>query len=270
MTDLVNGYFINKTKKELEARITSVFNELVEEFNQEIGGYKKYAKPGTYTFVVPTGITNILVSAIGAGGGGGGGGGGKQYGSSTTYYAPGSAGGGGGYGNFSVDQSIAVTPGETLTVIIGAGGTGGTGGVGGSSAANGTKGSTGETTYLKRGNTVLLSVTGGTGGEYGSKNKISSGTTAGGIGGITAGEQGGSAVEYSSNWSASDKYGIGGAGGTHPIFRLCGAGGNGGNGGSGSGTSSTSTNKGKNGDDGAAGAIGIAFGIDMDCSSIPW
>lgn len=70
-----------------------------------------FATPGTGSFTVPANISNILVEVIGAGGGGGGNGG--SYG-----FTPGGQGGGGGY----VKALIAVTPGASYTVVVGAGG----------------------------------------------------------------------------------------------------------------------------------------------------
>lgn len=60
------------------------------------------------TFVVPTGVTSLRVKLWGAGGSGGGANGGNYVGN----------GGGGGF----TDATIAVTPGETLTLVVGRGG----------------------------------------------------------------------------------------------------------------------------------------------------
>lgn len=67
------------------------------------------------SWTVPAGVNRIKVKLWGAGGGGGRGG--------TT--ASGGYGGPGGY----VEGEIMVTPGQTLDVVVGAGGTGGTAGV---------------------------------------------------------------------------------------------------------------------------------------------
>jgi uncharacterized protein YjdB len=69
-----------------------------------------YQTPGTHTFVVPDGVTSIMVETWGAGGRGG-----SRTSGSNGY-------GGGGGGAYS-RQTIAVTPGQTLTLNVGAGAT---------------------------------------------------------------------------------------------------------------------------------------------------
>ena len=66
------------------------------------------------SWTVPAGVTSITVKAWGGGGGGGGG----------AYPYSGGAGGGGGFAR----ATLAVTPGNTLTVRVGGGGRGGDGG----------------------------------------------------------------------------------------------------------------------------------------------
>jgi hypothetical protein len=70
-----------------------------------LGGKQTYDIVGTYSFVVPAGVTELTAKVWGAGGGGAGTGG------------PGS-GGGGGFGK----AQLAVVPGEVLTVRVGGGG----------------------------------------------------------------------------------------------------------------------------------------------------
>ena len=249
-----NGDMVDSGKSADDlTNIINTINSLIENF-QNVGGFKKYANAGTYTFVVPIGITEISVSAIGGGGGGGGGGG-----SNTSSYG-GGGGGGGGYGNYTINQSISVTPEEELTVIIGSGGAGGESGENDTYYhTNGKDGSTGGTTYLKRGSTILVSATGGTGGKGGQKVvPYSSGTKGyGGSGGTTDGKEGGT--------STNENVGKGGTGGENSIFRLCGKGGTGGNGGI-----KITNGEPTNGDVGSDGGLGIAFGTDVDSSSIPW
>ena len=67
--------------------------------------------PGTYTWTAPAGVTSVSVVAIG---GGGRGGRGSQY---ATYSSSGAGGGGLGWKN-----NISVIPGNTYTVVVGAGG----------------------------------------------------------------------------------------------------------------------------------------------------
>src|SRR5688572_16547130 len=77
------------------------------------------------TFVVPQGVTLILVDAQAPGGGGGGG----QASAATA------GGGAGGSGMAATGYPLSVTPGETLTITIQAAGAagivGGAGGAGG-------------------------------------------------------------------------------------------------------------------------------------------
>jgi hypothetical protein len=121
---------------------------------------KAYA--ASATFVVPLGITTLRCQAFG---GGGGGGGGANIGLLTlTGMAYGGAGGGAG---MTMDTPITVVPGDTLTIMIGAGGGGGAGaaacpGLVGGAGANG---GTGGTTYVLNGaGKVLICSTGGGGG----------------------------------------------------------------------------------------------------------
>ena len=107
----------------------------------------------TFSWVVPTGITQIRVQLAGGGGGGGN--------STSNEETSGSCGG-------FVLGEIAVTPGETLTIYAGAGGTGF------SSGTNFGRGGTGS--YIARGATILGAAGGGGGGA-------SNGTTDGNGGG---------------------------------------------------------------------------------------
>ena len=109
-----------------------------------------YGSNGTYTFTVPATCTQIEIELWGAGGG-------SLVGGTTTFETPG--GGGGGY----VWGSLAVTPGATYTVVVGAGGVGS--GAGGTS----TFGST------------LLIAHGGAAGVGGSVNPAAGGSFAGSI-----------------------------------------------------------------------------------------
>lgn len=68
-----------------------------------LSGRRVWTQPGSYSFVVPSGVTSIRFRGWAGGGGGG----------------PGTGTGGGGA---FVDSTLSVTPGETLLVVIGAGG----------------------------------------------------------------------------------------------------------------------------------------------------
>ncbi|GLY91741.1 hypothetical protein Airi02_096690 [Actinoallomurus iriomotensis] len=71
-----------------------------------------YAAPGTNTFTVPTGVSRIGVVLTGAGGGG-------SMGTGNTVYLSGGSGGGGGATSFC---TLAVQPGDQMTITVGAGG----------------------------------------------------------------------------------------------------------------------------------------------------
>jgi hypothetical protein len=92
--------------------------------------------PGTYTYVVPAGVTSITVTGTGAGGGGFN----KGSNPEGAWFYSGSGAGG------VIDQTVSVTPGELLTVIVG--------------AANG------GSTYLRRGATDLIALGGGGNGGF--------------------------------------------------------------------------------------------------------
>lgn len=157
-----------------------------------------YTTAGTYSWVVPTGVTSVAAVAIGAGGG-------ARGGTSCR------SGGGGG---LAYVNGISVTPGETLTVTVGAGGVG----------SNGTGSTTdGGNSTLKRGCTTLVGAGGGKGtpgGYVGGAPIVGTGGT-GGTGAFKYG--GGGAGGYSGNGGAGSDFNANGA---------AGAGGGGGGGGS--------------------------------------
>jgi len=70
-------------------------------------GQQAYTTAGTYTFTVPAGVTSISALCVGGGGGG------KGY---VGYGATGGA--------LSYINSVSVTPGQNITVVVGSGGTG--------------------------------------------------------------------------------------------------------------------------------------------------
>ena len=113
------------------------------------------------TWVCPTGVTSVQVECWGGGGAGAG-----TQNSSNLY-----PGGGGGGGNYST-KTISVTPGNSYTVTIGAGGTGG---VVSSTAAYGGNGGT--TSFGG-----VLFASGGSGGGGGQvSNKVGLGGINGGV-----------------------------------------------------------------------------------------
>lgn len=114
-----------------------------------------YSTAGTTSWVAPTGVTSVDVECWGAGGGGG-----SQSQNRIK---------GGGGGAYSKKLSIAVTPGNSYTVVVGSGGAAGVG--------NNSQGGTGGDTYFIDISTVLAK--GGVGGGP-------AGALAGGTGGLSA------------------------------------------------------------------------------------
>lgn len=72
-----------------------------------VQGQQAYTTAGTYTFTVPAGVTSISALCVGGGGGGKG------------YANDGATG-----GALSYINSVSVTPGQSITVVVGSGGTG--------------------------------------------------------------------------------------------------------------------------------------------------
>lgn len=123
-----------------------------------------YTYAGTYSLIVPEGCTSIAGVAIAPGGGGACGA------SGDTDSSP--AGGG---GALSYSNAIPVTPGETLTIVVPAGGwAGGTMSNGGNAADAG----------IKRGATWLLKAQGGRGGKWASGNGGDGGLASMGVGDV--------------------------------------------------------------------------------------
>ena len=162
-------------------------------------GQQRYTASGSYT--VPVGVTTIYASACAPGGGGGGG-----AGSNSGVPTSGAGGGGGGAGQSIQRVPYAVTPGQVITITMGAPGTGGAGGYGSSVGNPGTDGGT-----VVIGSLVTL--TGGLKGGGGLNNG------AGGAGGAGF-PWGGAGGDCTNNQST----GQGGMGGSTPF------GGGGGNG----------------------------------------
>ena len=216
--------------------------------------------PTSSTMIAPD--KRHIMFAYGVGGGGGGGGGGATNG--TT---PGGGGGGGG-GAPAAMFPILVTPGETITVVLGSGGTGG-------SAGN--RGSNGGDSYISCSSGYYY-FRGGIGGNPGNPLGLGTGgaqTTpfiGSALGGAGGGVNGGGQDGYSQNTSNSvggtggtstgtagtigGGGGGGGAGVSNPYAAGPGANGANGTGGAGSAGSSATTNSGGGGGGGAgAGSV---------------
>ena len=172
-------------------------------------GLRRVSFTANGTWVVPSYVDSILVSGVGGGGGGGGGGG--TVGSTGS--VGGGGGGGGGAGQPAIKQPITVTPGDSLSVVIGAGGAGGPGGANtGAAGANGS--GAGNTTVTNTTTaTTLLTLTGGSGGGGGGgQTSTTAGVTAGGAGGL-----GGAGAPTGSDGSDGNFTGNGGPGGSSPF-----------------------------------------------------
>lgn len=201
-----------------------------------------FQNPGTFTFVVPGCAEQICIEAWSAGGGGGGG----YYRNVSPFpIAAGGGGGGGGYGA----ECFSVTPGDSYTVTVGAGGTGGnnTQGGGGSGGTGNSGGQSGVGS--------LLVVSGGQGGGGGSTSGSSGTGGIGGPGGTTSalnkapGAAGINGSWLTNQWPPSGPGGAGGNGGAGGASVTNTNGLTGSNpGGGGSGGSNSSGTGGKGGD----------------------
>lgn len=154
------------------------------------GGAKSYTVAGQYAYRVPPGVTSLGVLVAGGGGGG-------ANGVAAVAYCAAYGGGGGGGGSITYNPAVVVTPGETLTITVGAGGAI-NGGAGGASSLVGLSGTTSA---------------GGGGGAIG-KNGGASSTYPGGIGVVTGGAGGGAGL------SAAGCAGLGVQGGNGGLFAV--------------------------------------------------
>lgn len=159
-----------------------------------VQGQTAYTTPGSYSFVVPAGVTSISVVAVGGGAGG------RAYSGSNGY----DTGGGGG---LRWSNNISVTPGETLSVSVGVGGAG----------TNNFSGNSGGNSSVRRGCVAFAQGNGGS--TYVGGGGSGTGTTGGGNGGngstgVSRGG-GGGAAGYSGNGGAgaTSINGFGGSGG---------------------------------------------------------
>jgi hypothetical protein len=151
-----------------------------------------FATVGTHTWTVPAGVSKINYAVTGGGGGQGG-----KYVTSTGFYG----GGGGGGGRLATRNGVDVSPGQVLTITVGAGGAAGAdgidGGAGGVSAIAG----------------IIANVAGGAGGKKGTASAGGAGGAAGGDSGRaggSAGGKGGSNAFGTSGTTLMSPYGIGG------------------------------------------------------------
>jgi hypothetical protein len=199
-------------------------------------GQSQFTTAGTFTFTVPSNCTSISAVTIGGGGGGG---------NDTN---PDEAGSGGAGGGLAYQASIAVTPGESLTVVVGAGG--------GSNTAGGQS-------RIDRSGTNLVAAGGGNPGQSPDDGNAggSGGTVITGIGGVggAGGATTGTNTQGSGGGGAGGYSGTGGRGqdGDLTPVSTAGAGGGGGGGGQNAGGGGVGILGSGVGGDGAAGASGV-------------
>ena len=155
----------------------------------KIASCATYTTAGTYSWVAPAGVTSVAVLAVGGGGGGSGG-------RKVSNFGISGAGGALAYRN-----AVAVTPGGSYPVVVGAGGTAGL--LGGNCGTGGNGGSGGQSKFCKAG-TAEAAANGGTGGYATGNTTSAGGTVATGTGG---------AGGASGSFSYSGAPGAGGAGG---------------------------------------------------------
>ena len=194
----------------------------------------------TESWVVPSGVTSISAFLVGGGGGGAG----HLLSGENGITNTGSGGGGAG-GSTLWAESIPVTPGELLNIIIGNGGSAGT--------ATGVSGGTGGTTSIKRGSTALMEVAGGSGGKqtwalFDPYSTSTGGVTEnGGLAGITF------TVDPSISSAGAYAFNAGGPGGSTDGQRGGGGGGAGGYTGQGGNGAGRATQEPASGSGGAGG-----------------
>ncbi len=198
-------------------------------------GQQAYTSAGTYTWTAPVGVTSVSVVAIGGGG--------------CAYLLGASSGGGGGGGGLGWKNNITVVPGQSYTVVVGAG------------AATDSRGPGSDSYFISTGTVAGYGGGGSPGGVVGL------GGTGGGYvgdGGGSGGYGGGSNASYLGGGAGAGGYsGNGGGGGYQNNGGGGGTAGNGGGGGGGSGAY-----KSGNFVAGAGGGVGI-FGEGTSGASTP-
>lgn len=129
---------------------------------------QSFTTPGSTTFQVPGGVTEVQVSCYGGGGGGGGEAVSEWPGYGGRVIAYGANGGGGGL----TITVFSVTPGDVLTLVIGAGGAGGAGQYRFETFTNalGSQGTSGSASTASRGAFEFCVAYGGEGGLGGLSN----------------------------------------------------------------------------------------------------
>jgi hypothetical protein len=188
--------------------------------NVTAGVVQRFTTTGTTSWTAPSDVTQVEVLVVAGGGAGG-----KVF------------GGGGGAGGVIYNNSYSVTPGQTYTVTVGAGGT--------ATSGNGNNGA----------NSVFgaLTAIGGGGGASGGASGAGSavaGITGGSAGGNSGFNGGGNVGGPSATAGTAGQGFAGGRGGSFPIT-------DGGGGGGGAGAVGTNCQNTRGGDGGA----GLQFGV---------
>ena len=182
-------------------------------------GEDEWTTSGTYSWTCPDGVTSVCAVAIGGGGGGGG--------TATGANAAGGIGGTG--GGLGYKNNISVTPGQSYTVVVGAGGA--------SNGGAGQDGGDGQDSYFIDATTVKGGgAPGGRSGNYPNDQTYTGGDFVGDGGGTGGGA---AAVVYSGGSISSGGGGAGGysgGGGRGGNSGTMASGGSGGAGGGGSGS----------------------------------
>jgi len=188
-----------------------------------------FTTPGTHNWTVPAGVTSISVVAVGGGGGG------------LGHMGSGDAGGGAG-GGLAYANDIAVTPGETIVVVVGAGGAAKW------ATSSDAKGNDGGLSKIVQSGSDVFGAGGGKGNSRDGTVNVAGGSPFGGYdGGGTGGTSGGNNNNLTTGGGGAGGYsGNGGAGGTPANAGASGSGGGGGGGGG-------SNNRGS----GGGGGVGI-------------
>jgi len=192
-------------------------------FSGTPSGSIAFTTPGSTTWTVPVGVTSISIVAVGGG----------QAGSNNGFNS-GGLGGSGGW--LAYRNSIAVTPGDTLTITVGRGGAG--------TLVAGTVGEAGLPSSVTLGVVTFVQANGGS-NPQGNPNIAGQVTNSGGGGSGAGYTSSGPTYENGAGGGAGGYAGVGGSGG----FLTFGSAGSGGGGGGGrSGTNVVG---------GAGGGVGI-------------
>lgn len=261
-----NGYLANLSEHHVRVRYRSGSGQVSDwsaasSFTTEAAaGQAQYTQDGAYSFIVPAGVFSISAVAVGSGAPGG-------SGNNTN------GGGGGPAGCTAYANDVAVTPGETLSLVVPEGGL--------RSGALGGNGSPGAPATISRGGTGLLEAFGGQSGGFGNGQPGSnSGLSAPGQGtefdGGGIGGDGGSGVSDPNGGlgggggGAGGYAGPGGDGGNGGADGTAGQGGGAGGGAGGNDSSYSDAKAGAGGGgvglfgQGASGAGGIIFGVSVN------